>query len=75
MADFAVIYMAFDLLNAAMDPVTSLYFSLVATATVGFGDITPKNTAGQLVVMAQLLVCISFIIVFINYFSQKRSET
>jgi hypothetical protein len=75
MADFAVIYMAFDLLNAQMDAVTALYFSVVATTTVGFGDITAKNTAGQLVVMAQLLVCVSFIIVFVNYFSQKRSQT
>lgn len=75
MADFAVIYMAFDLLSARMDPVTSLYFSVVATTAVGFGDITAKNTAGQLVVMSQLLVCVLFIVVFINYFSQKRSQS
>jgi hypothetical protein len=72
--DFAVIYMAFDLLNRPMDVVTALYFSIVATTTVGFGDITAKNTAGQLVVMSQLLVCVVFIIVFINYFAQKVNE-
>ena len=75
MADFAVIYMAFDLLNRQIDPVTALYFSVVATTTVGFGDITAKNALGQLVVMTQLLICVLFIIVFINYFAQKRSET
>jgi len=75
MADFAVVYMAFDLLDRAMDPVSAFYFSVVATTTVGFGDIGPKNTAGQLVVIAQLLVCVTFIVVFINYFSQKRNET
>jgi len=72
--DFAVIYMAFDLLNRAMDPLTAVYFSIVATTTVGFGDICAKNPAGQLVVMAQLLVCVVFIIVFINYFSQKIND-
>ena len=72
--DFAVIYRAFDLLNRPMDSVTALYFSIVATTTVGFGDITPKNTAGQFVVMSQLAVCVVFIIVFINYFSQKINE-
>jgi len=72
--DFAVIYMAFDLLNRSMDAMTAVYFSLVATTTVGFGDICPKNAAGQAVVMAQLAVCVVFIVVFINYFSQKINE-
>jgi len=75
MSDFAVVYTAFDLLNRQMDPITALYFSVVATTTVGFGDIAAKNAAGQMVVITQLLVCVTFIIVFINYFSQKRSET
>lgn len=75
MSDFAVLYMAFDLLNMPMDPVSALYFSIVATTTVGFGDICAKNTAGRMVVMAQLLICVTFIVVFINYFSQKRDET
>ncbi len=72
--DFAVIYRAFDLLNRPMDAVGALYFSVVATTTVGFGDICAKNTAGQLVVMSQLLICVVFIVVFINYFSQKINE-
>jgi hypothetical protein len=72
--DFATLYMAFDLLNKPMDAVSALYFSIVATTTVGFGDITAKNTAGQMVVMTQLSICVVFIIVFINYFSQKQRE-
>jgi hypothetical protein len=69
--DFAVIYRAFDLLSRPLDSVSALYFSLVSTTTVGFGDIYPKNSAGQGVVMAQLVVCVVFIVVFINYFSQQ----
>lgn len=72
--DFAVIYMAFDLLDRPMDAVGALYFSVVATTTVGFGDICAKNPAGQLVVISQLLICVVFIVVFINYFSQKINE-
>jgi hypothetical protein len=72
--DFAVIYMAYDLLNRPMDVITAVYFSLVATTTVGFGDICAKNSAGQIVVMSQLAVCVVFIVVFINYFSQKINE-
>jgi len=69
--DFAVIYIAFNLLSETLNPVSAVYFSIVASTTVGFGDIHAKGSAGQLVVIAQLLICLAFIIVFINYFSQK----
>jgi hypothetical protein len=72
--DFAVLYMAFDLLSRPMDPVAAVYFSLVATTTVGFGDIYASNSSGQMLVMAQLTVCVAFIVVFINYFSQRINE-
>ena len=71
---FAVFYRAFDLLSQPVGIASALYFSLVVTTTVGFGDITAKNTAGQLVVVTQLVVCVVFIIVFINYFSQRDKE-
>ncbi len=73
-ADFAVFYLAYDLLSQPMDAVSALYFSVVSTTTVGFGDITAKNSYGQLVVSAQLLICVVFIIVFINYFSQRNTR-
>jgi hypothetical protein len=72
--DFAVIYIGFGLLNEALNPVSAVYFSIVSSTTVGFGDIHAAGSFGQLVVMAQLLICLAFIIVFINYFSQKNTE-
>ena len=72
--NFSVIYIGFDLLNEKLTWVSSLYFSLVTNATVGFGDIYPKATAGRVAVVFQLLICILFIFVFINYFSQKLNE-
>ncbi|MFH1075039.1 MAG: potassium channel family protein [Candidatus Firestonebacteria bacterium] len=72
--DFATVYMGFDLLSETLSPVSAIYFSLVTNTTVGFGDIHAKGAAGQLVVISQLLVCVLFIILFINYFSQKTNE-
>jgi hypothetical protein len=69
--DFAVIYIGFGLLSEALNPVSAVYFSIVASTTVGFGEIHAVGSAGQLVVIAQLMICLAFIIVFINYFSQK----
>lgn len=72
--DFAVIYIAFDLLSQPLSAVSAVYFSMVAHTTVGFGDIHAKGSAGQLVVVTQLAICVLFIILFINYFSQKTAE-
>lgn len=71
--DFAVIYMAFGLLEGAVTPLNALYFSVVANTTVGFGDIFAKNSLGQAVVIAQLLISVLFIVVFVNYFSQQKN--
>ncbi len=72
--DFAVVYIAFDLLSEPLNPVSAVYFSVVASTTVGFGDICAKTALGQLVVTAQLLINLAFVVVFINYFSQKTSK-
>lgn len=73
-ADFAVLYLTFGLLAQPASPLSALYFSTVATTTVGFGDITVRPGLGQVVAICQLLICVIFIVVFINYFSQKNGE-
>ena len=72
--DFAVIYIGFDLLSEKLSWVSAVYFSLVAGATVGFGDIHAQGPGGQLVVITQLLVCILFILLFINHFAQRTDR-
>ena len=72
--DFAVIYIGFDLLSESLTPVSAVYFSTVANTTVGFGDIYAKGPAGQLVVVGQLMVCVVFIVLFINYFSTRVND-
>lgn len=72
--DFAVIYIGLGLLSEELTWVSALYFSLVAGTTVGFGDIHARGTSGQLVVIAQLSVCVLFVILFINHFSQRTHK-
>ncbi len=70
--DFSVVYTAFDLLNKKLSPLSALYFSFVTNTTLGYGDIYPKSTAGQIAVIAQLVIFIMFVILFIDYFSSKN---
>jgi len=72
--DFAVIYIGFGLLSEKLSAVSAVYFSMVLSTTVGFGDIHARGTAGQIAVICQLLVCVLFLILFINYFSQKERK-
>jgi hypothetical protein len=72
--DFAVIYIGFDLLSEKLSAVSAIYFSMVASTTVGFGDIHAKGASGQLVVIAQLIVCVLFILLFINHFAQRAQK-
>ncbi len=72
--DFAVFYMAFNVLSQPATLVKALYFSFVTATTVGFGDVVARNSAGQILVVAQLMVCSMFIVVFINHFAQEKQE-
>ncbi len=70
---FAVIYIGFDLLTPALTPISAIYASFVTTTTLGFGDYLPKNSWGETVVIFQLVAFIMFVLLFINYFSQKQT--
>lgn len=47
--------------NQPLDHLNSLYFTVVAFATVGFGDIVPKTDVARLVVMIQIILDLIFI--------------
>ena len=69
---FAVIYAAFHLLGDkplfAMD---YIYFSIVTSTTIGYGDMHPVNHLGQLMVCIQAVMVVAFILLFLNFFGSK----
>lgn len=72
---FAVIYAAGHHLN---QPVThwseAVYFSFVTSSTIGFGDYFPVTKTGRMLVVLQSLFYLSYIVLFINFFSLRRKR-
>lgn len=48
-----------------------IYFSLVTSNSIGFGDYYPITTYGKVLVSMQALFFLSFVILFLNFFSTK----
>ena len=49
----------------------SIYFSLVSSNSIGFGDYYPITTFGKALVSIQAIFFLSFVILFLNFFSTK----
>jgi hypothetical protein len=47
-------------------PIQAFYFSMVTATTLGYGDISPATSSAQLRVVAQLVVSIVFVSVFLS---------
>lgn len=68
---FAFMYQFFDARWAILNQHSSsflhyLYYTLVTTGTVGYGDITPVTSLGRLLVMYQILVSLFFLVFFVS---------
>lgn len=67
---FAVIYASQPMLNKAFtDWTEAVYFSMVTSNTIGFGDLYPVTPLGRLLVVLQTLFYLSYIVLVINFFS------
>jgi Ion channel len=69
---FAVIYASFHLLgDNAKTIVDYIYFSVITSTTIGFGDYHPVTDAGKILVCIQAVLLVAFVVLFLNFFGSK----
>ncbi|TDR25738.1 potassium channel family protein [Flavobacterium cheniae] len=69
---FAVLYTLGDNMNKPFEHwFDSVYFSLISSNSIGYGDYYPVTTFGKVLVSLQALFFLSFVILFLNFFSTK----
>ena len=69
---FAVLYTLGDYMNKPFEHwFDSVYFSLISSNSIGFGDYYPITIFGKVLVSLQALFYLSFVILFLNFFSTK----
>jgi hypothetical protein len=72
---FAVIYSGMHLLGDHLYTVADyIYFSIVTSTTIGYGDIHPVAGLGKVIVCMQAILVLAFILLFLNFFG-SRVET
>jgi hypothetical protein len=69
---FGVLYSCGNNMNRPFegwyDPI---YFSMVTSSSIGFGDYVPITTYAKVLVSIQALFFLSFVVLFLNFFSNK----
>lgn len=69
---FAVLYMLGNNMNKPFEHwFDAIYFSIVCSNSIGFGDFYPITTYGKVLVSLQSMFFLSFVILFLNFFSKK----
>ena len=69
---FAVIYASLHLLgNKPYGVMDYMYFSIVTSTTIGYGDMHPVSHLGQITVCIQAVMVVAFIVLFLNFFGSK----
>jgi hypothetical protein len=72
---FGVLYSCGNNMNIAFitwyDPI---YFSIVTSSSIGFGDYYPVTTFAKILVSIQALFFFTFVVLFLNFFSAKMKS-
>lgn len=72
---YAVIYGTQHLLKGDITGyVDYLYFSVVTSTTIGYGDIAPASNFAKMVVSSQAILSLAFVGIFLNYFGSKMER-
>ncbi|MDP5000476.1 MAG: potassium channel family protein [Flavobacterium sp.] len=69
---FAVLYTLGNNMNKPFEHwFDSVYFSIISSNSIGYGDYYPVTTFGKVLVSLQAMFFLSFVILFLNFFSTK----
>jgi hypothetical protein len=69
---FSVVYAGLHLLsNDQLPALDYIYFSIITSTTIGYGDLHPIVPLGKIVVCIQAIVVVAFIVLFLNFFGSK----
>jgi hypothetical protein len=69
---FAVLYTIGENMNKPFEHwFDSIYFSIISSNSIGFGDYYPITTFGKVLVSLQAMFFLLFVILFLNFFSTK----
>jgi hypothetical protein len=49
----------------------AIYFSIITSSSIGYGDFHPVTTFGKILVSLQALLFLFFVVLFLNFFSTK----
>ncbi len=69
---YAVFYSCGNYLNKPFQNwFDAVYFSIITSSSIGYGDFHPITTFGKFLVSTQALLFLFFIVLFLNFFSTK----
>ncbi|HRG18939.1 MAG TPA: ion channel [Flavobacterium lutivivi] len=69
---FGVFYTLGNNMNKDFDTwFDPIYFSIISSNSIGFGDYYPVTTYGKVLVTIQSMFFLSFVVLFLNFFSTK----
>ena len=69
---YAVLYSHGNYLNKSFTYwFDAVYFSIITSSSIGYGDYFPITTIGKILVSTQALLFLFFVVLFLNFFSTK----
>lgn len=69
---FAVLYSCGNYLNHPLNTsIDAIYFSIVTSSSIGYGDWHPVTKTGKILVSTQALLFLFFVVLFLNFFSTQ----
>lgn len=69
---YAVLYSCGNYLNAKFNHwFDAIYFSIITSSSIGYGDFYPTTLYGKVLVSSQAFIFLIFVVLFLNFFSTK----